>query len=83
MFLLDVGNNVTMEPYRAYVNDRLGPDQRGWGFLSHNAFTGLAQTLAYLAPSILIYFGISQTAEVRGTIPNFVLISFWIGAFLS
>ena len=83
MFLLDVGNNVTMEPYRAYVNDRLGPDQRGWGFLSQSAFTGLAQTLAYLAPSILIYFGISQTAEVRGTIPNFVLISFWIGAFLS
>ena len=83
MFLLDVGNNVTMEPYRAYVNDRLEPDQRGWGFLSQSAFTGLAQTLAYLAPSILVGLGISQTAVVRGTIPQFVLISFWIGAFLS
>ena len=83
MFLLDVGNNVTMEPYRAYVNDRLSPDQRGWGFLSQSAFTGLAQTLAYLAPSILVGLGISQTAAVRGTIPQFVLISFWIGAFLS
>ena len=83
MFLLDVGNNVTMEPYRGYVNDRLEPDQRGWGFLSQSAFTGLAQTLAYLAPSILVGLGISQTAAVRGTIPQFVLISFWIGAFLS
>ncbi len=83
MFLLDVGNNVTMEPYRAYVNDRLDPDQRGWGFLSQSAFTGLAQTLAYLAPSILVGLGISQTAAVRGTIPQFVVISFWIGAFLS
>ena len=83
MFLLDVGNNVTMEPYRAYVNDRLNPDQRGWGFLSQSAFTGLAQTLAYLAPSIQVYLGISQTAAVRGTSPQFVLISFWIGAFLS
>ena len=83
MFLLDVGNNVTMEPYRAYVNDRLNPDQRGWGFLSQSAFTGLAQTLAYLAPSLLVGLGISQTAAVRGTIPQFVLISFWIGAFLS
>ena len=83
MFLLDVGNNVTMEPYRAYVNDRLNPDQRGWGFLSQSAFTGLAQTLAYLAPSILVGLGISQTSTVRGTIPQFVVISFWIGAFLS
>ncbi|MFM5884069.1 MAG: MFS transporter [Novosphingobium sp.] len=83
MFLLDVGNNVTMEPYRAYVNDRLNPDQRTWGFLSQSAFTGLAQTLAYLAPSILVGLGISQTADVRGTIPQFVVISFWIGAFLS
>ena len=83
MFLLDVGNNVTMEPYRAYVNDRLNPDQRGWGFLSQSAFTGLAQTLAYLAPSLLVGLGISQTTVVRGAIPQFVVISFWIGAFLS
>ena len=83
MFLLDVGNNVTMEPYRAYVNDRLNPDQRAWGFLSQSAFTGLAQTLAYLAPSLLVGLGISQADAVRGTIPQFVLISFWIGAFLS
>lgn len=83
LFLLDVGNNVTMEPYRAYVNDRLNPDQRGLGFLSQSAFTGLAQTLAYLSPSLLIGLGISQTSDVSEGIPHFVLISFWIGAFLS
>jgi maltose/moltooligosaccharide transporter len=83
MFLLDVGNNVTMEPYRAYVNDRLNPDQRGWGFLSQSAFTGLAQTLAYLAPSLLVGFGLSQTGHAGGGIPPFVKISFWIGALLS
>jgi maltose/moltooligosaccharide transporter len=83
MFLLDVGNNVTMEPYRAYVNDRLGSDQRGIGFLSQSAFTGLAQTLAYLSPSILVWFGMSQTSDAHAGIPNFVLVSFWIGAMLS
>jgi maltose/moltooligosaccharide transporter len=83
MFLLDVGNNVTMEPYRAYVNDRLNPDQRGMGFLSQSAFTGLAQTLAYLSPSLLVWLGMSQTSAVRGSIPQFVLVSFWIGAALS
>jgi maltose/moltooligosaccharide transporter len=83
MFLLDVGNNVTMEPYRAYVNDRLDEEQRGMGFLSQSAFTGLAQTLAYLSPSILVWFGMSQTGNGHQGIPNFVLVSFWIGAFLS
>ncbi len=84
MFLLDVGNNVTMEPYRAYVNDRLNPGQRGIGFLTQSAFTGLAQTLAYLSPSLLVGLGFSQT-RAAGTagIPDFVLTSFWIGAFLS
>ena len=83
MFLLDVGNNVTMEPYRAYVNDRLNPDQRGMGFLSQSAFTGLAQTLAYLSPSLLVWFGLSQTGVTADGIPDFVRVSFWIGAFLS
>lgn len=83
LFLLDVGNNVTMEPYRAYVNDRLNPDQRGFGFLSQSAFTGLAQTLAYLSPSLLVGLGLSQTEASSDGIPQFVLISFWIGAGLS
>jgi maltose/moltooligosaccharide transporter len=83
MFLLDVGNNVTMEPYRAYVNDRLNEDQRGFGFLSQSAFTGLAQTLAYLSPSLLVGLGFAQTSSANEGIPAFVRISFWIGAFLS
>ncbi len=84
LLILDVGNNVTMEPYRAYVNDRLNPDQRGFGFLSQSAFTGLAQCLAYLSPSILVnIFGLSKAAAGAGQIPTFTLVSFWIGAVLS
>jgi maltose/moltooligosaccharide transporter len=83
LFLLDVGNNVTMEPYRAYVNDRLNPDQRGIGFLSQSAFTGLAQTLAYLSPSLLVWFGMSSASTGENNIPEFTRISFWIGAVLS
>jgi maltose/moltooligosaccharide transporter len=84
LFMLDVGNNVTMEPYRAYVNDRLNADQRGFGFLSQSAFTGLAQCLAYLSPTILVMgFGLSRDASATGSIPTFTLVSFWIGAALS
>ena len=84
LFLLDVGNNVTMEPYRAYVNDRLNANQRSFGFLSQSAFTGLAQCLAYLSPTILVFFfGLSRDATSTGNIPTFTLVSFWIGAALS
>lgn len=83
LFILDVGNNVTMEPYRAYVNDRLNPDQRGFGFLSQSAFTGLAQCLAYASPFILVtWFGISKDAA-PGQIPEYTRIAFIIGAVLS
>jgi maltose/moltooligosaccharide transporter len=83
LFILDVGNNVTMEPYRAYVNDRLNEEQRGFGFLSQSAFTGLAQCLAYASPFLLVtWFGVSKIAE-PGQIPDYTRIAFYIGAALS
>ncbi|MFO5048608.1 hypothetical protein RCK31_24895, partial [Salmonella enterica subsp. enterica serovar 1,4,[5],12:i:-] len=62
LWILDAANNVTMEPYRAYVGDRLGEDQRPTGFLIQAAFTGLAQTLSYLAPSLLVWWGMNKDA---------------------
>ncbi|MFM5917800.1 MAG: MFS transporter [Novosphingobium sp.] len=83
LFLLDVGNNVTMEPYRAYVNDRLRSDQRGFGFLSQSGFTGLAQCLAYLSPFFLVnVFGVSKVAA-PGVIPEYTRLAFFIGAAMS
>jgi maltose/moltooligosaccharide transporter len=83
LFILDVGNNVTMEPYRAYVNDRLNEGQRGIGFLSQSAFTGLAQCLAYISPFLLInLFGVSDVAD-PGEIPDYTRYAFFIGAALS
>ena len=81
LFLLDVGNNVTMEPYRAYVSDRLNPDQRQTGFLTQSAFTGLAQTLSYLAPTLLTSFVSKDLTDANG-IPVIVRIAFVIGAIL-
>ena len=83
LWVLDAANNVTMEPYRAYVSDRLGPDQRPFGFLTQSAFTGLAQTLSYLAPSLLVWWGINKDLLDRNGIPEITRISFLIGAFLS
>ena len=83
LWILDTGNNVTMEPYRAFVSDRLGEDQNALGFLTQSAFTGLAQTLAYLAPSILVMLGLETTAANAEGIPNAVVAAFVIGSVLS
>ncbi len=84
LWILDAGNNITMEPYRAYVSDRLAPDQRQFGFLSQSAFTGLAQMLAYLSPSIMINFlGFSIDDVDERNIPHVTKIAFTIGAVLS
>ncbi|GAC1573662.1 MAG: MFS transporter [Sphingomicrobium sp.] len=83
LWVLDAANNVTMEPYRAYVSDRLGPDQRPFGFLTQSAFTGLAQTLSYLSPSLLVWWGVNKDLLDSNGIPEITRISFLIGAFLS
>jgi len=83
LWVLDAANNVTMEPYRAYVSDRLDLEQRPLGFLSQSAFTGLAQTLSYLSPSLLVWWGFNKDSLDSNGIPDIVRVSFLIGAVLS
>jgi maltose/moltooligosaccharide transporter len=83
LWVLDAANNVTMEPYRAYVSDRLDPSQHSLGFLTQSAFTGLAQTLAYLTPSILVWLGLQGDALGSNHIPQVTLLAFVLGALLS
>ena len=83
LWILDAANNVTMEPYRAYVGDRLPKDQHANGYIIQSAFTGLAQTMAYLMPSLLVWFGMNKDAVGDNHIPQITLISFLIGAVIS
>ncbi|MDI4632892.1 MFS transporter [Pelomonas sp. V22] len=83
LWILDAANNVTMEPYRAYVSDRLDESQHAQGFLTQSAFTGLAQTLAYLAPSLMVWAGLSRDAVGSNHIPQTTLLAFQLGALLS
>ena len=83
LWILDAANNVTMEPYRAYVSDRLEKKQHSLGFLSQSAFTGLAQTMAYLAPSIFVFLGMNKDAVNANNIPHITVAAFLVGALLS
>lgn len=83
LWLLDAGNNITMEPYRAFISDRLPPAQRALGFLTQSAFTGLGQTLAYLTPSLLVLLGMPKDALSGNHIPLITYAAFMIGAVIS
>lgn len=83
LWMLDAANNITMEPYRAYVSDRLDESQRPVGFLTQSAFTGLAQTLSYLAPSLLVWWGFDGDLIDANGIPQVTRIAFVAGAVIS
>jgi len=84
LWILDAGNNITMEPYRAYVSDRLSTEQRRFGFLSQSAFTGLGQMLAYLAPTFMVnMLGFDINAVDAHHIPVITRVAFTVGAVLS
>ncbi len=84
MWILDAGANVAMEPFRAFVADKLPLSQRPLGFSMQSFFVGFGQTLANLMPSILLLLGFAVILPPGGTrleqIPDFVKFSFIIGA---
>ena len=83
LWILDAANNITQEPYRAFVSDKLDKSQHSIGFLTQSAFTGLGQTLSYLTPFLLInILSMSETGKV-GKVPLTTYIAFMIGAVVS
>jgi maltose/moltooligosaccharide transporter len=85
LWILDAGNNTAMEPYRAFIADKLPPGQRAMGFLTQSFFTGLGITLANLS---LFFFqkvitGETMTSDGQSGIPYWVFGSFFVGAICS
>jgi maltose/moltooligosaccharide transporter len=79
LWLLDVGNNTAMEPYRAFIADKLPEDQHSIGFQAQSFFTGFGQFLSYIS---LFLFPIIF-AGYTGKLPNWIYASFFLGAILS
>jgi len=83
LWILDASNNITQEPYRAFVSDKLDKSQHSIGFLTQSAFTGLGQTLSYLTPFLLInLLSISEDGKI-GRLPTTTFIAFIIGSVVS
>src|SRR5690349_1389981 len=78
--LLDIGNNTSMEPYRAFISDRLPKSQLARGFLTQSMFTGAGAVLANLSLFLLQKVsGLQQTAG--NGVPYWMYVCFLIGTF--
>lgn len=80
LWVLDASINISMEPFRAFVGDKLTSAQRTTGFATQTFFIGLGAVIASLLPYIFTnVFHISNTAP-EGQIGDSVKYSFYIGA---
>ncbi len=81
LWVMDVFGNVAMEPFRAFVADKLNEEQRTQGFVMQSLMIGLGGSIASALPWIMTnLFHKSETAA-SGIIPDNVKWSFYIGAF--
>src|SRR4051794_25404494 len=79
-WLLDAGNNTSMEPYRAFISDRLPKSQLARGFLTQSMFTGAGAVLANVS-----LFGLQKVSALDETagngVPYWMYVCFMIGTF--
>lgn len=79
LWILDAANNTAMEPYRAFIADKLPSNQMATGFLTQSFFTGLGITLANISLFIFQKVIIGK----HGSIPYWVFGSFFLGSVCS
>jgi maltose/moltooligosaccharide transporter len=78
LWVLDASINISMEPFRAFVADKLPDDQRTVGFVMQSFFIGIGAAIANALPWLLIQFGV--TGNASNGVPLAVQYAFRLGA---
>ena len=81
LWILDASINVSMEPFRALVADKLDESQRTYGFVMQTLIIGIGTWIASNLPWLVSIMGVSDSADL-GVVPDSVKIAFAIGAFV-
>jgi maltose/moltooligosaccharide transporter len=81
LWIMDTSINVSMEPFRAFITDKLPDEQRTRGFAMQSVFIGLGSIIASALPWMMSHWFNVHNSIVSGTIPATVRYSFYIGAF--
>ncbi len=81
LWVLDASINISMEPFRALVADKLPNSQRSYGFVMQTLIIGIGTWIASNLPWIVNQLGVSNDAEA-GVVPMSVKVAFGIGALV-
>ena len=81
LWVLDASINISMEPFRALVADKLNDEQRSYGFVVQTLIIGIGTWIASNLPWAVTKLGVSNEAG-PGVVPPSVKIAFAIGAFV-
>lgn len=79
LWVLDASINISMEPFRALVADKLPDQQRSYGFVVQTLIIGIGTWVASNLPWMVNQLGVSNVAP-PGVVPESVKIAFAIGA---
>lgn len=81
LWILDVSGNIAMEPFRAFVTDKLPDSQVNRGFIMQSLMIGLGGSIASALPWLMKNVFKLDNVAAQGAIPENVKFSFYIGAF--
>jgi maltose/moltooligosaccharide transporter len=81
LWIMDASINISMEPFRALVADKLPDSQRSYGFVVQTLIIGVGTWVASNLPWFMSYLGVSNEAA-EGHVPASVICSFAIGAIV-
>ena len=79
LWIMDASINISMEPFRAFVGDKLPGEQYTAGFATQSFFIGVGAVVASLLPTILTRFGVANEAA-PGLVPDSVKYAYYLGA---
>ena len=81
LWIMDASINISMEPFRALVADKLDETQRSYGFVTQTLIIGIGTWVASNLPWAISKLGVSDSAPL-GEVPMSVKVAFAIGAFV-
>jgi maltose/moltooligosaccharide transporter len=80
LWILDASINISMEPFRAFVADKLDASQRTAGFVMQSFFIGVGASLANALPLVFSWLGVS--GSTASGVPLSVKYAFQVGAIV-
>jgi maltose/moltooligosaccharide transporter len=81
LWVMDTAFNISMEPFRAFVGDKLPSSQRTFGYAMQSFFIGIGAVVSTSLPFLFTEIGVDNKGT-PGVVPDSVKWSFYLGGLV-